>query len=51
MVTDNRCRILFYINPYFSDYVTLLGAITHGLWSSATTRRYVKNVVAQGHPD
>ncbi|KAL0957760.1 hypothetical protein HGRIS_001538 [Hohenbuehelia grisea] len=24
--------------------------ITHGLWSSAATRRYVKNVVAQGHP-
>ena len=40
-----------HINPYFSDYATLPGTITHGLWSSAATRRYVENVVAQGHPD
>ena len=40
-----------HINPYFSDYATLLGTITHGLWSSTATRRYVENVVAQGHPD
>ena len=40
-----------HINPYFSDYATLPGTITHGLWSSTATRRYIENVVAQGHPD
>jgi fatty acid synthase subunit beta len=40
-----------HINPYFSDYAALPGTITHGLWSSAATRKYVENVVAQDHPD
>ncbi|KAG8716660.1 3-oxoacyl-[acyl-carrier-protein] synthase [Ceratobasidium sp. 394] len=40
-----------HINPYFSDYAVLPGTITHGLWSSAATRKYVENVVAQGRPD
>ncbi|KAF9467993.1 fatty acid synthase [Collybia nuda] len=40
-----------HINPYFSDYASLPTTITHGLWSSAATRRYVESVVAQGHPD
>ena len=40
-----------HVNPYFSDYATLPGTITHGLWSSAATRRHVENEVAQGHPD
>ncbi|KNZ81816.1 Fatty acid synthase subunit alpha [Termitomyces sp. J132] len=40
-----------HINPYFADYASLPATITHGLWSSAATRRYVENVVAQGHPD
>ncbi|KAG5646963.1 hypothetical protein DXG03_001686 [Asterophora parasitica] len=40
-----------HVNPYFSDYASLPATITHGLWSSAATRRYVENVVAQGHPD
>ncbi|KAJ7077160.1 fatty acid synthase [Mycena belliarum] len=40
-----------HINPYFSDYASLPTTITHGLWSSAATRRYVENVVAKGHPD
>ncbi|TFK33214.1 fatty acid synthase [Crucibulum laeve] len=40
-----------HINPYFSCYASLPATITHGLWSSAATRRYVENVVAQGHPD
>jgi MaoC like domain len=39
-----------HVNPYFSDFASLPATITHGLWSSATTR-YVKNIVAQGHPD
>lgn len=40
-----------HINPYFSDFASLPATITHGLWSSAATRRYVENVVGQGHPD
>jgi len=39
-----------HVNPYFADYASLPATITHGLWSSAATRRYVENVVAQGHP-
>lgn len=40
-----------HINPYFSCYAGLPGTITHGLWSTAATRRYVENVVAKGHPE
>lgn len=40
-----------HINPYFSCYASLPATITHGLWSSAATRRYVESVVAQGHPE
>ncbi|KAL1666812.1 acyl transferase domain-containing protein, partial [Schizophyllum commune] len=40
-----------HINPYFACFASLPGTITHGLWSSAATRRYVENVVAQGHPE
>jgi fatty acid synthase subunit alpha len=40
-----------HVNPYFSDFASLPGTITHGMWSSAATRRYVENVVAQGHPE
>ncbi|KAF4614083.1 hypothetical protein D9613_007929 [Agrocybe pediades] len=40
-----------HINPYFADFASLPSTITHGLWSSAATRRYVESVVAQGHPE
>jgi fatty acid synthase subunit beta len=40
-----------HINPYFSDLASLPDTITHGLWSSAATRRFVETVVACGHPD
>jgi len=40
-----------HVNPYFSDFAFLPATITHGLWSSAATRCYVENIVAQGHPD
>ena len=40
-----------HINPYFSDFASLPGTITHGLWSSAATRRYLENVVAKGYPE
>ena len=39
-----------HVNPYFSDYASLLGTITHGMWSSAATRKFVENVVAEGNP-
>ncbi|KAI0342734.1 fatty acid synthase [Trametopsis cervina] len=40
-----------HVNPYFSDFASLPGTITHGMWSSAATRRFIENVVAQGRPD
>jgi fatty acid synthase subunit alpha len=40
-----------YINSYFSDFAFLLGTITHAMWSSAATCKYVETVVAQGKPD
>ena len=40
-----------HVNPYFSCYASLPGTITHGMWSSAATRRYVESVVAKGHPE
>jgi fatty acid synthase subunit alpha len=40
-----------HVNPYFSDFASLPGTITHGMWSSAATRKYVETVVAQGHPE
>ena len=39
-----------HVNPYFADYAALPGTITHGMWSSAATRRYIETVVAQGKP-
>ncbi|KAI0669470.1 MaoC like domain-containing protein [Trametes maxima] len=40
-----------HINPYFANYASLPGTITHGMWSSAATRRYVETVVAEGKPE
>ncbi|TFK27788.1 fatty acid synthetase alpha subunit [Coprinopsis marcescibilis] len=40
-----------HINPYFSDFASLPATITHGMWSSAATRRFVETVVAQGKPE
>ncbi|KAJ3517947.1 hypothetical protein NLJ89_g178 [Agrocybe chaxingu] len=40
-----------HVNPYFSDFASLPATITHGMWSSAATRRYVETVVAKGHPE
>ncbi|KAG2076495.1 hypothetical protein BDR04DRAFT_694370 [Suillus decipiens] len=40
-----------HVNPYFADYASLPGTITHGMWSSAATRRHVENIVAEGNPD
>lgn len=40
-----------HINPYFSDFANLPGTITHGMWSSAATRKYVESVAADNHPE
>ncbi|KAH8100945.1 fatty acid synthase [Cristinia sonorae] len=40
-----------HVNPYFSDFAALPGTITHGMWSSAATRKYLETVVAQGNPN
>lgn len=40
-----------HVNPYFADLAALPGTITHGMWSSAATRRYLETVVSKGHPE
>lgn len=40
-----------HVNPYFSDYANLPGTITHGMWSSAATRKYVEQVAADNKPE
>ncbi|KZW02887.1 fatty acid synthase [Exidia glandulosa HHB12029] len=40
-----------HINPYFSDFAQLPGTITHGMWSSAATRKYLENALAGGNPE
>ncbi|GBE88365.1 hypothetical protein SCP_1301800 [Sparassis crispa] len=40
-----------HVNPYFADLAALPATITHGMWSSAATRRYVETVIAQGRPE
>jgi len=40
-----------HINPYFSDFASLPATITHGMWSSAATRKYVETIAAQGRPE
>jgi fatty acid synthase subunit alpha len=39
-----------HVNPYFSDYALLPDTITHGMWTSAATRKFVENSIAQGNP-
>jgi fatty acid synthase subunit alpha, fungi type len=39
-----------HVNPYFADYALLPNTITHGMWTSAATRKYVENSVANGDP-
>ena len=40
-----------HVNPYFSDFASLPATITHGMWSSAATRKYVETMAAQGRPE
>lgn len=40
-----------HINPYFSDFASLPGTITHGMWNSAAVRKYLESVAADNHPE
>lgn len=40
-----------HINPYFSQFASLPSTITHGMFSSAATRRFVEDIAAEGHPE
>ena len=40
-----------HINPYFSDFASLPGTITHGMWNSAAVRKYLESTVADNHPE
>jgi len=40
-----------HVNPYFSDLANLPATITHGMWSSAATRKFVETVAAKNHPE
>ncbi len=40
-----------HINPYFSDFASLPGTITHGMWNSAAARKYLESIVADNHPE
>ncbi|KAJ1865430.1 fatty acid synthase alpha subunit Lsd1 [Coemansia sp. RSA 989] len=38
-------------NEYFADYAELPGTITHGMWTSASTRKFVETFAADNHPE
>jgi acyl dehydratase len=40
-----------HVNPYFADLAGLPGTITHGMWTSASTRKFVEIFAANNHPD
>ena len=40
-----------HVNPYFSNFASLPGTITHGMWTSAASRKYLESVVAKGRPE
>ncbi|KAJ1970693.1 fatty acid synthase alpha subunit Lsd1, partial [Dimargaris xerosporica] len=39
-----------HVNPYFADLAQLPGTITHGMWTSASTRKFVETFAADNHP-
>ncbi|KAJ2577573.1 fatty acid synthase alpha subunit Lsd1, partial [Coemansia sp. RSA 1807] len=41
----------FHLNPYIADFAELPGTITHGMWTSASTRAIVENLAADGQPE
>lgn len=40
-----------HVNPYFADLAGLPGTISHGMFSSAATRRFVEQVAAGNKPE
>ncbi|KAJ2824964.1 fatty acid synthase alpha subunit Lsd1, partial [Coemansia erecta] len=38
-------------NAYFADYAELPGTITHGMWTSASSRKFVETFAADNHPE
>ncbi|KAI8993220.1 fatty acid synthase [Pilobolus umbonatus] len=39
-----------HVNPYFADLAILPGTITHGMWTSASTRKFVEVFAADNVP-
>ncbi|KAI9021639.1 fatty acid synthase [Phycomyces nitens] len=39
-----------HVNPYFADLAVLPGTITHGMWTSASTRKFVEMFAADNVP-
>ncbi|KAF7722190.1 3-oxoacyl-[acyl-carrier-protein] synthase [Apophysomyces ossiformis] len=39
-----------HVNPYFADLALLPGTITHGMWTSASTRKFVEIFAADNVP-
>ncbi|ORZ20354.1 fatty acid synthase [Absidia repens] len=39
-----------HVNPYFADLAVLPGTITHGMWTSASTRKFVEIFAADNVP-
>ncbi|KAI8394241.1 fatty acid synthase [Radiomyces spectabilis] len=39
-----------HVNPYFADLALLPGTITHGMWTSASTRKFVEIFAADNAP-
>ncbi|CAO3634037.1 unnamed protein product [Cunninghamella blakesleeana] len=39
-----------HVNPYFADLAILPGTITHGMWTSASTRKFVEIFAADNVP-
>ncbi|KAJ9080881.1 fatty acid synthase alpha subunit Lsd1 [Entomophthora muscae] len=39
-----------HVNPYFADLAGLPGTITHGMWSSASARKFVETFAAENSP-
>ncbi|KAJ3326414.1 3-oxoacyl-[acyl-carrier-protein] synthase [Blyttiomyces sp. JEL0837] len=39
-----------HVNPYFADLANLPGTITHGMWTSASSRKFVEIFAANNQP-
>ncbi|KAI9138416.1 fatty acid synthase [Paraphysoderma sedebokerense] len=40
-----------HVNPYFADYAQLPSTITHGMWTSAASRKFVEIFAADNQPE